>query len=123
MLTPTASRELGRSFRFLRHARELTLRDVAKRSGMSPQYIQNIERGERLNASPEAYEKLASGYAVPLDVVLDLVLRARVSSALEQRGLDAESVAFVWRGVEQRLSERGVDLKTDISRVVASIIG
>jgi transcriptional regulator with XRE-family HTH domain len=123
MLTSAASKELGRALRFMRHAQTLTLRDVAKRSELSAQYIQNIERGERLNASDEAFEKLARGYGIPLNVVSDLLLRARVMSALENRGLSAEDQVFVWRGVEQRLAERSIDLKTDISRIVANIIG
>lgn len=123
MFTTAAAKDLGRGLRFLRHAQGLTLRDVAKRSQLSAQYVQNIERGERLGASEEAFEKLARGYEVPQTVVDDLLLKARVVSALELRGLSAEHQTFVWRGVEQRLGEVGVELKTDIARVVASMLG
>lgn len=123
MLTPAAARELGRGLRFMRHARNLTLRDVARRAELSPQYVQNIERGERLNASGEAYEKLARGYEVPQPVVDDLVCKARIMAALELRGLSDDQRTFVWRGVEQRLGEIGVDIKTDISQIVATMLG
>ena len=122
MLTPAAAKELGRGLRFLRHAQNLTLRDVSKRAEMSPQYVQNIERGERLNASGDAYERLARGYEVPQAVVDDLVCKARIMSALEMRGLDADARAFVWKGVEQRMTERGVDVRTDIAEVVSSML-
>lgn len=123
MLTPAAAKELGRGFRFLRHAQNLTLRDVAKRAELSAQYVQNLERGERINASEESFEKLSRGYEVPKVIVDDLVLKARIMSALEQRGLDADQQAFVWRGVEQRLAEQGIDIRTDIARVVAQLVG
>ncbi|MEI6358522.1 MAG: helix-turn-helix transcriptional regulator [Verrucomicrobiota bacterium] len=123
MLTTSAAKELGRGLRFLRHAQNLTLRDVSKRSGLSPQYVQNIERGERVGTTDEAFEKLAAGYGVPFDIVSDLLLKARVVSALDARGLDPEAQGFIWRGVEQRLSERGVAIRTDIATIVASLIG
>lgn len=123
MLTAAAAKDLGRGLRFLRHAQSLSLRDVAKRAELSAQYVQNIERGERLNASEEAFDKLARGYEVPTVVVDDLLLKARVLSALEQRGLSDDQQTFVWRGVEQRLAEVGVDIKTDIARIVAGMVG
>jgi transcriptional regulator with XRE-family HTH domain len=123
MLTDNAARELGKGLRFLRHAKSLTLRDVAKRAGMSAQYVQNIERGERVNASEESFEKLARGYEVPLPIIHDMLLKARIMSALELRGMGAEDQAFIWRGVEQRLLERGVDIRTDVARVVAEMLG
>lgn len=122
-LTPDASRDLGRSLRFIRHAKNLTLRDVAKAAGLSPQYTQNIERGERGSASEDAYERLARGYAIDYTIVQDLVLKAQIMSALERRGLDADQRSFVWRGVEPRLAEVGLNLRTDVAKLVAEIIG
>jgi transcriptional regulator with XRE-family HTH domain len=90
-LTVDAAKDLGRGLRFMRHARNLTLRDVSRRAELSAQYVQNLERGERPNASEEAYMRLARGYDIPEAVVSDLLLKARVMSALEQRGLDRES--------------------------------
>lgn len=122
MLTQTAARELGKGFRFLRHARQLTLRDVAKRAGLSAQYVQNIERGERTSTSDEAYEKLARGYEVPMRILADMILRARVMSALEVYGLTADQQRFVWRGVEQRMAESGVNFTTDLAQVVSEML-
>lgn len=121
-LTPTAAKELGRALRFVRHARSLTLRDAGKAASLSPQYVQNIERGERTSVSEDAYLRLGKALGVPEEVLLDLILRARVQSALEQRDLPPEHVAFVWKGVEQRLAEVGVDLRTDLSRIVVDIL-
>jgi len=122
-LTPAAAKELGRSLRFFRHARNLTLRDIARSASLSSQYIQNIERGERGTVSESAYTRFAKALGVPDEIVLDLLMRARVHSALEQRGLLPDQVVFVWRGVEQRLAEQGIDLRTDISRVVVEMLG
>jgi transcriptional regulator with XRE-family HTH domain len=121
-LTPTAAKELGRSLRFFRHARNLTLRDIARSAALSAQYVQNIERGERGTVSESAYSRVATALGIPDEIVLDLLMRARVHSALEQRGLSADQVVFVWRGVEQRLAEQGINLRTDISKVVAEIL-
>jgi transcriptional regulator with XRE-family HTH domain len=122
-LTTTAAKELGRSLRFVRHARNLTLRDIGRSAQLSPQYVQNIERGERTTVSEDAYLRFAKALSIPEAIVLDLILRARIQSALEQRGLQPDQVVFVWRGVEQRLAEQGIDLKLDISKVVVDIIG
>lgn len=122
-LTPDASRDLGRSLRFIRHAKNQTLREVARTAGLSAQYVQNIERGERGSASEDAYERLARGYGIDFSIVRDLVLKAQVLSALERRGLDADQRAFTWRGVEPRLAEVGLNLRTDVAKLVAEIIG
>lgn len=121
-LTRTTAKELGKALRFMRHARTLTLRDVAIGAELSSQYVQNIEQGERTNVSEDAYQRVAKGMGVPAAVLADLLLKARVQAALEQRGLDAERVAFVWRGVEQRLAESGIDIRTDLAKVVADLI-
>ena len=110
-LTIIAAKEFGRALRFVRHARNMTLRDAARGASLSPQYVQNIERGERTSVSEDAYIRLGKSLGVPPDVLLDLILRARVQSALEQRGLAGEHVSFVWKGVEQRLAEVGIDLR------------
>jgi transcriptional regulator with XRE-family HTH domain len=122
-ITETAAKELGRSLRFIRQARSLTLRDMAKGAQLSPQYIAQVELAQRLGVSEEALRRLAKPLGIPETVIADLLLRARIQSALEVRGLNPTDVTFVWRGVEQRLSEVGVDMKTDISKVVVDILG
>jgi transcriptional regulator with XRE-family HTH domain len=121
-LTTSAAKDLGKSLRFVRHAKDLTLRDVAKAGGLSFQYVQNLERGSRTTTSDEMFEKLSHGYGIPATVMADLLLRARVMSALERRGLDETARTFVWRGVEQRLSEQGTDLRTDLAKIVADLL-
>lgn len=123
VISEAAAKDLGRSLRFIRHARSLTLRDVAKGAHLSPQYVQNIELGQRTTVSAEAYLRLATPLGIPEGIVADLLLRARVYSALEWRGLTPDNTVFVWRGVEQRLAEIGIDLKTDMSKVVTDILG
>lgn len=122
MLTENAAKEMGQGLRFLRHIRNLVLHDIARRAGMSLPYASNIELGDRLNVSEEAYEKLARGYEIPPVVVHDLLLKARVSSALEKRGLTAEQRTFVWRGVEQRCAEAGVEVRTDLAELGALVL-
>lgn len=122
VVTPAAAKELGRALRFMRTARNLTLRDTARKAELSSQYTQNVERGERLNVSQEVYSKLAKGLDVPESVVADFVLRARIFSALEERGLTADQQAFVWRGVEQRLEEADFHLRTDLAKIVADMM-
>ena len=122
MLTARAAKELGRALRFMRHTQNLTLRDVAKRAELSAQYVQNIERGERTNASEEAFEKLARGYGVPFEPVADQVVKARIMSALETRGLDPVSQAFVWEGADQRLQKLGMDVDGGLAKLTMELM-
>lgn len=122
-LTPAAAKELGRSLRFLRHARDLTMHDIAVSSGLSVGYIQNIEGGARNNASEESFWKLAKGYKITEDVMRDFLLRARILSALERHGLAPEQQTFIWRGVESRLAESGRPLQTDLSELIRDVLG
>lgn len=108
VLNEGAAKELGRALRLIRNTRQITLRDVARKADLSPQYINNIERGERRTVSEDAYSRLAAALDAPPAVFADLALRARMTSALTERGLTAEQATFVLRGVEQRLAEIGV---------------
>jgi transcriptional regulator with XRE-family HTH domain len=107
VLTEGAAKELGRALRLIRHTRQITLRDTARTANLSPQYINNIERGERRTISDDAFERLSAALGGPESVWADLVVRARISSALMDRGLSADQVTFVMKGVEQRLAEVG----------------
>jgi transcriptional regulator with XRE-family HTH domain len=107
VLSDGAARELGRALRLIRNTRRITLRDAARKSQLSPQYINNIERGERKTVSEDAFGRLATALEGPPVVFDDLVLRARITSALIERGLSAEQAAFVMKGVDQRLAEIG----------------
>lgn len=106
-----AARELGRALRLIRNTRQITLRDAARASSLSPQYINNIERGERKTISQGAFDRLAEALGGPPAVFADLVLRARMMSALNDRGLSADQTTFVLKGVDQRLAEVGRPMK------------
>jgi transcriptional regulator with XRE-family HTH domain len=121
-LTAEAARDLGKSLRLIRLTQNKTLREVARDAGLSFQYVENIERGSRATVRDGVYERLPHGYGIPESFLADLLLRARVLSALERRGLDAEQRAFVWRGVEQRLAEKGVNVMTDLATIVVELM-
>jgi transcriptional regulator with XRE-family HTH domain len=108
VLSDGAAKELGRALRLIRNTQRITLRDAARKSGLSPQYINNIERGERKTVSDDAYERLTAALGARPAVFADLVLRARVYSALSERGLSSEHASFVMKGMEQRLAEIGL---------------
>jgi len=117
-VTSAAARELGRSLRFIRQARSLTLRDVARGSGLSAQYVAQVELAQRTRVSEEAIRRMSGPLGVGESVVADLLLRARVKADLEARGLTDDQVSFVWRGVEQRLSEIDVKVQTDMAALI-----
>jgi transcriptional regulator with XRE-family HTH domain len=123
MLTPAAAAELGCMLRFVRNASGSTLRDVATRAGLSPQYVQNLEKGERSSGSEAAYLALAAGYPLDPATMRDLLLKAQLESALERHGVDRETIDFVWAGVQGRLLERGTSLRSDPVQIVAEVLG
>jgi transcriptional regulator with XRE-family HTH domain len=120
-LTPTCARELGRAFRFARLAREITLREAAKRSSVSTQYILNIEQGSKVNVSEEVLRKLSRGLGVPPVTTDNLLLRARVLSALERRGLNMDQRGIIWTSLEQRLKELDIDVRESVRDMVAEL--
>lgn len=120
-LTRDAAADMGRTLRWIRHARELTLRDVAKAAGLSVPYVQNIERAERLGVSEEALARLAKGYGIDASITRDLLFQARIASTLERYGLDHEQRAFVWTGLMHRLAELDFHPQTEIEKVVAAV--
>jgi transcriptional regulator with XRE-family HTH domain len=79
-LSPTAARDLGRSLRQIRTAKEMSLRDVEKIVGELPraQYLQQIEQGVRPTPSSGVFTNLERVYRLPKGSVHDLVLKAEV---------------------------------------------
>jgi transcriptional regulator with XRE-family HTH domain len=122
-LTPTAAKELGRSLRFVRQAREMSLREAAKASGVSYQYIMDIELGMRGNPTDDIYYRLASALRIPTPTIDNLLLRGRIASALELRGLNLDQRNIVWTAVELRLTELGIDVKGSLRDVIVGIVG
>lgn len=121
-LTPGAAKDLGRALRFIRQARGMSLRDVGKSAPMSPQYLQNIERGERMVVSPDVFVRLSRVYALPPRGLDDLVFKARLISALETRNVAPSDRDAIWRMVEHRMTELGYPIKTDLVELVASLL-
>lgn len=121
-LTEGAAGDLGRAFRMIRHARQVTLRDAARRAGLSYQYLQNIERGERLTVADDVYHKLARAYEVPENAIDDLVLRARILTALEAHGIERAAREGIWRGVEALLAGQGIRCQTNVAELVAELM-
>ncbi len=76
--TPLFREMLGRVLRIRRLTLGLTLREVAERSGVSVQYLSEVERGLK-DPSSEMIAAIAGALQLPLAEVL--VLSARLASA------------------------------------------
>jgi transcriptional regulator with XRE-family HTH domain len=122
-LTPTAAVELGRTFRFVRQAKDLTLREAAAASRVSMQYIMNIEQGSRPNVSEAIFKRLGTGYLLTTDIVDNLLLKARVLSALERRGLDPAQQSVAWKRLEAVLVDLDVNIQEGVREMVATLYG
>lgn len=92
MLTVTAADPLGPRIRALREAMDLSLRDLAERSGVSAPMLSQVERGE---TSPTL--NVAARIAAGLDLRLSQLLR------LDEDG----AVSIVRAGERRRGPERG----------------
>lgn len=68
-LPATSLRELGRVFTRMRRARQITREHLAKKLGVGPAYIREIENG-RKRPSPATFAKLAEGLGISLIVAL-----------------------------------------------------
>jgi len=132
-LTQAEAREFGRALRFIRDARRMPLRAVSLETGISYQYLHNIEVGTRVNKetgavtpvdpSPDILEKLQRAYRLSDRGLDDLLLRARVRSALDMRGISKSDADAAWRMLETRLGELGTPIHTDLAQLVAGILG
>lgn len=120
-LTPVAAEELGGTLRLVRQLRSEFLGDVARKSGLSTGYIQNLELGSRTNAAEETLIRLAKGYGIPEPMMQDLILRARILTALERRGLDPKQRSFVWEGTAVRLEGIGFKPNVDMAAFLALV--
>jgi transcriptional regulator with XRE-family HTH domain len=68
--SPTVQRRLGQAVKAVRTTQALTQEEVARRAGMHPTYISDIERGAR-NPSFEALTRLAKGLGVPVSTIAE----------------------------------------------------
>jgi transcriptional regulator with XRE-family HTH domain len=122
-LTQAEAREFGDALRFIRNARRMPLREVSQATGISYQYLHNIEGGTRTGFSEELVEKLQKAYRLPPHALDDLLLRARVRSAMSQRGIGRGDADAAWRMMESRLVELGNPIHTDLPVLLAAILG
>jgi transcriptional regulator with XRE-family HTH domain len=122
-LTEAEAKELGRALRFIRDARRMPLREVSALTDISYQYLHNIEDGSRTGVSEEIIHKLQRAYRLPDHALEDLLLRARVRSALAARGIPRADMDAAWKMMESRLGELGTPLNTDLARIVGVILG
>ncbi len=121
LLAPQAAKDFGRVLRFLRTSREQTLRDVS-RPGLGTAYLEAIEHGRKVNLTPTTFAMLAQTYQAPPDLIANEWFKARIMSALEERGLDPEQRSIVWRAVESRMDEMGYHLRDEVARFVQEIL-
>ena len=117
-LAPSSARWLGHRLGLLRLGRSMTYRDLRRAGGPSTQYAQQIIAGLRCAVTDEEYGRLARAVGMPGPMLADHLLRVRIMSALEWRGIAQPDRDFVWTGIEQRLAERGVRLDLDIARLL-----
>lgn len=87
---------IGKALKLVRSAKDLSLENVAERSGISVSYLSRIERDERQATMP-LVAKIAEALAVPVAIVVFLG-----SDAGELKGLD--------KNTERRFSELALDL-------------
>lgn len=66
------SAEFGKEIKQLRLAREIKLREMAARVGISPAYMSRIESGRELPPKGERIVKIAEVLDVPVDDLLSL---------------------------------------------------
>ncbi|TDR90217.1 XRE family transcriptional regulator [Enterovirga rhinocerotis] len=85
-----ADAQLGRRIRHLRKARELSLKDVAERSGLSVSFISQIERG-RSSASVRVLVRIANALNVRLSGLFD---ESDDDEAIVQRRETRRRIAF-----------------------------
>lgn len=64
--------ELGQYLKNLRKSKNITLREAAKRSGVSHPYLSQLENGKNDKPSPEVLKKLAETYDRKYEVLLEI---------------------------------------------------
>ena len=123
LLTPGAAHDFGRGLQFVRRAQQRTLADAGRDGGISAQYLQNIESGRKVNLTDDAFNHLIAAYRVPAEVIENQWLKARILTALDERGLDDKQRDIVWRAVESRLDELGYHMRDQLARTVQELLG
>jgi len=136
-LTPGEAREFGETLRIIREALHMTFRRVDEASvasggtRVSYQYLKNIEEGTRpardgnvttVEPSEAVILQLQRLYRLPDRSLDDLLLRARVRSALNQRGISKSDTDSAWKMLATRLGELGTPIHTDRGELINAIL-
>jgi len=112
--------DLGTYLRNLRLERNMTLREAAAQSGVSPAYLVQIEQGKRKSPGGAILKKLAATYGVPSRAVL------RAAGYLDESspGLtEDEEVDMAFKYVmSDRRYQLGTRLKEDLTTEVKRFI-
>ena len=89
---------LAARLRVLRAEQGLTQRQAAARAGVTPETISDLERGKR-HAYMPTLAKIAKGYGVPVEDLLEEPVSARVVASLHDH-------AQIFRALADRLASR-----------------
>lgn len=71
-MSPSRNSTLGQHLRSIRELRGWSLHAAARKAGMSPAYVQKLERGQVAAPSPHKLQALANAYDVPYSELMHL---------------------------------------------------
>jgi transcriptional regulator with XRE-family HTH domain len=121
-LTQSAAINLGHKLELCRSVARLSLRDVGQAAGISPQYLNNIEKGSRLAPSENVLNRMRSAYMLPQGAMDDLLFEARIKSALEQRGIPEAVRNDFYAQCEQKFTEAGFPIVSDVAEIIRRML-
>lgn len=104
---------LGAKLHQLRTQRELTQRDLARASGLTPSYVSKIE-SDSLRSAPSTDAVISLARALDADEVELLVAAGRVPSPFEVLGSQPEATRFFRRASQRIRDPEGWDRLTEI---------
>ncbi len=85
---------LAERLRQLRRIKQLTLRDVEDKSGVSNGYLNQLEQGKIKQPSPHILQKLAAVYGIPYEALLQLAGYLSLTNDKRNHGKKASGIAF-----------------------------
>jgi len=111
----TASNEIGKTLKQRRRSLELTLRELAARSGISASHIARVERGERF-PSGHILRKIAK----PLD--LDESLLMTMAGYLPEPSSETGEEYRIYRGLDPYVAKVLSEEPVHVQRAVVSLL-
>jgi transcriptional regulator with XRE-family HTH domain len=70
---------LGILVRYYREMRGMSLQDVYEISGVSPSYVNRLERNERKSPTVKTLKKVTSGLRIPAELIFEIIFNEKVS--------------------------------------------